>query len=170
MRLVVVGCAGSFPSAESACSAYLVQADDERGRTWTVALDLGNGALGALQRYGDVAALDAVALTHLHADHVADMAVLSVARRYRPSGALPVSSRMMSTASFMWARSVASSTFWYEIQRRPWQAISWPSSWNAATASGLRFRAIDTPNTVNGSRRCSNMRSRRHSPAREPYS
>ena len=90
MRLVVVGCAGSFPSAESACSAYLVQADDERGRTWTVALDLGNGALGALQRYGDVAALDAVALTHLHADHVADMAVLSVARRYRPSGALPV--------------------------------------------------------------------------------
>ena len=90
MRLVVLGCAGSFPSADSACSAYLVQADDEAGRTWTVLLDLGNGALGALQRYGDVAALDAVGLTHLHADHVADMAVLSVARRYRPAGPLPV--------------------------------------------------------------------------------
>ena len=89
MRLVIVGCAGSFPSADAACSAYLVQADDEAGRTWTVLLDLGNGALGPLQRYGDVAALDAIGLTHLHADHVADMAVLSVARRYRPSGALP---------------------------------------------------------------------------------
>ena len=89
MRLVVVGCAGSFPSPDSACSAYLVQADDEDGRTWTVLLDLGNGAVGPLQRYGDVAALDAIALTHLHADHVADMAVLSVARRYRPGGALP---------------------------------------------------------------------------------
>jgi ribonuclease BN (tRNA processing enzyme) len=89
VRLVVVGCAGSFPSADSACSAYLVQADDEAGRTWTVLLDLGNGAVGPLQRYGDVAALDAVGLTHLHADHVADMAVLSVARRYRPAGGLP---------------------------------------------------------------------------------
>ncbi len=89
MRLVVVGCAGSFPSADAACSAYLVQADDEAGRTWTVLLDLGNGALGPLQRYGDVAALDAIALSHLHADHVADMAVLSVARRYRPTGPLP---------------------------------------------------------------------------------
>jgi ribonuclease BN (tRNA processing enzyme) len=89
VRLVVVGCAGSFPSAASACSAYLVQADDEAGRTWTVLLDLGNGALGPLQRYGDVAALDAIGLSHLHSDHVADMAVLSVARRYRPSGPLP---------------------------------------------------------------------------------
>lgn len=89
MRLVVVGCAGSFPSAASACSAYLVQADDGAGRTWTVLLDLGNGALGPLQRYGDVAAVDAIGLSHLHSDHVADMAVLSVARRYRPSGVLP---------------------------------------------------------------------------------
>ena len=70
----------------------------------------------------------------------------------------------------MWARSVASSMFWYEIQLRPWQAISWPSSRNAATASGLRLSAIATPNTVSGSLRSSNMRSRRHSPAREPYS
>ena len=89
MRLVVVGCAGSFPSADSACSAYLVQADDEAGRTWTVLLDVGSGAVGPLQRYGDVAALDAIGISHLHADHVADMAVLSVARRYRPSGPLP---------------------------------------------------------------------------------
>ncbi|MDM7832585.1 MBL fold metallo-hydrolase [Cellulomonas edaphi] len=89
MRLVVLGCAGSYPSADSAASGYLVQADDASGRTWTVLLDLGNGALGPLQRYGDPTALDAVALSHLHADHVADMVVLNVLRRYRPDGPCP---------------------------------------------------------------------------------
>ena len=53
MRLTILGCAGSFPSADSAASGYLVQAEDADGRTWSVLLDLGNGALGALQRYGD---------------------------------------------------------------------------------------------------------------------
>ncbi|GAA4628067.1 MBL fold metallo-hydrolase [Cellulomonas oligotrophica] len=89
MRLVVVGCSGSFPGPDSAASSYLVQAEDADGRTWSVLLDLGNGALGPLQRYGDPAALDLVALSHLHADHVADMAVLGVLRRYRPQGPLP---------------------------------------------------------------------------------
>ena len=39
------GCAGSFPGAESAASCYLVQADDEAGRTWNVAA--GPGQRGA---------------------------------------------------------------------------------------------------------------------------
>ena len=66
-----------------------MEADDEDGRTWSAVLDLGNGALGALQRWGDPAAVDVVALSHLHADHVADMPVLGVYRRYRPTGPLP---------------------------------------------------------------------------------
>ena len=86
MRLVVLGCAGSYPSPESAASGYLVQAEDADGRTWSVLVDLGSGALGPLQKYGDPTALDAVALSHLHADHVADMVVLNVLRRYRPDG------------------------------------------------------------------------------------
>ncbi|WP_426595103.1 MBL fold metallo-hydrolase [Cellulomonas sp. McL0617] len=89
MRLTILGCAGSFPSADSAASGYLVQAEDAAGRTWSVLLDLGNGALGALQRYGDPRRLDAIGLSHLHADHVADLAVLHVLRRYDPAGALP---------------------------------------------------------------------------------
>jgi len=89
MRLTVLGSAGSFPSAESAASSYLVQAEDADGRTWSVLLDLGNGALGALQRYGDPTRLDAIGLSHLHADHVADLAVLHVLRRYDPAGSLP---------------------------------------------------------------------------------
>lgn len=89
MRLVVLGCAGSFPGPDSAASSYLVQAEDGAGRTWSAVLDLGNGALGPLQRWGDPSALDVVALSHLHADHVADLAVLGVYRRYRPAGPLP---------------------------------------------------------------------------------
>jgi ribonuclease BN (tRNA processing enzyme) len=55
MRLVVVGSAGSFPGPDSAASCYLVQAEGPDGagtsRTWNVLLDLGNGALGPLQRH-----------------------------------------------------------------------------------------------------------------------
>ncbi|WP_372594079.1 MBL fold metallo-hydrolase [Actinotalea sp.] len=86
MRLTVVGCAGSFPSPESAASCYLVQAEDAAGRTWSVLLDLGSGALGPLQRYLDPAEIDAIALSHLHPDHMADLCGLYVYLRYRPGG------------------------------------------------------------------------------------
>jgi len=87
MRLTVVGCAGSFPRADSAASSYLVEADDDAGRTWRVVLDLGNGALGALQRHCDPGDVDAFAVSHMHADHCADLVVLGVYLRYRPDGA-----------------------------------------------------------------------------------
>lgn len=87
MRLTVVGCAGSFPGPDSAASCYLVQADDADGRTWSVLLDLGSGALGPLQRHVDLYDVDAVALSHLHPDHMADLCGLYVYLRYRPGRA-----------------------------------------------------------------------------------
>jgi ribonuclease BN (tRNA processing enzyme) len=81
MKLTVVGCSGSFPSAESACSSYLVEADGYR-----LLLDMGNGALGALQRYCGLYDLDAIYLSHLHADHCIDMLAYFVARYYRYDG------------------------------------------------------------------------------------
>lgn len=87
MRLTVVGCAGSFPGPDSAASSYLVQADDAAGRTWNLLLDLGNGALGPLQRWCDPMDLDAVGLSHLHPDHVADVSSLYVYLRYVPGPA-----------------------------------------------------------------------------------
>lgn len=84
MRLTVIGCAGSFPGPDSPASSYLVQADDAQGRTWNVLLDLGNGALGALQRVLEPFDLDAVAITHLHPDHFIDMCGLYVYLRYHP--------------------------------------------------------------------------------------
>lgn len=85
MRLTVVGCAGSFAGPQSPASSYLISADDG-ARTWNVLIDLGNGALGSLQRYLDPIELDAVFLTHLHPDHCADLTGLYVTRKYRPGG------------------------------------------------------------------------------------
>jgi len=87
MRLTVVGCSGSFAGPESPASSYLVTAEHE-GRTHRLVLDLGNGALGALQRHMDLADLDAVVVSHLHPDHCIDLTGLYVIRTYRPAGAL----------------------------------------------------------------------------------
>lgn len=85
MRLTVVGCSGSFPGPHSPASSYLVQAEHE-GRDYNLVLDLGNGALGALQRHISLEDLGAIAVSHLHPDHVVDVCGLYVARKYRPSG------------------------------------------------------------------------------------
>jgi ribonuclease BN (tRNA processing enzyme) len=89
VRLTVVGCAGSFPSPDSPASCYLVEADDAEGRIWRLLLDLGSGALGPLQQYTSLDALDAVVLSHLHPDHFLDVCGLYVARRYPPGGPAP---------------------------------------------------------------------------------
>ena len=89
MRLTIVGCSGSYPGPESPASCYLLEADDADGRTWRVVVDLGSGALGALQRYADPLAVDAVVLSHLHADHCLDLAGYYVLRKYHPRGQQP---------------------------------------------------------------------------------
>ena len=55
MELTVVGCSGSFPGPDSAASCYLAEADGFR-----MVLDLGSGALGALQRHARLDQIDAV--------------------------------------------------------------------------------------------------------------
>ena len=83
MKLTIVGCSGSFAGPDSPASSYLVQAEHE-GRTWNLLLDLGNGALGSLQRFLDPLAIDAIVLSHLHPDHCADLSGLHVVLRYHP--------------------------------------------------------------------------------------
>ena len=84
MRLTVVGCAGTIPGPHSAASCYLLEAEGFR-----LVVDLGSGSLGPLQRYAAVNQIDAVALSHLHADHFIDMCSFWVARRYSAEGTLP---------------------------------------------------------------------------------
>ncbi len=83
MRVTVVGCAGSFPGPDSPASCYLLSAEHE-GRTWQLLLDLGNGALGPLQRHVRLRDLDGVVLSHLHPDHCMDLCGLYVAQKYCP--------------------------------------------------------------------------------------
>ena len=88
MKLTVVGCSGSYPGPASSASCYLVEAEHE-GRTWRVLLDLGNGALGDLHTHADPLSVDAVLLSHLHADHCLDMCGFYVLRKYHPAGPQP---------------------------------------------------------------------------------
>jgi ribonuclease BN (tRNA processing enzyme) len=84
VRLTVIGCSGSLPGPESPASCYLLEADGFR-----LLVDLGNGAIGALQRHVSLYDIDAVCLSHLHADHCLDMCPYWVARTYGPDGAYP---------------------------------------------------------------------------------
>lgn len=77
MRLTVVGCAGSAPGPNSPASCYLVEHDE-----FVLALDLGNGSFGALQAHVRPGDVDAVYLSHLHADHCLDAAPFVVWHRY----------------------------------------------------------------------------------------
>jgi ribonuclease BN (tRNA processing enzyme) len=84
MRLTILGCAGSFPGPEAACSAYLVEAEGFR-----LLVDFGSGSLSALQRYAGLHAIDAILITHLHCDHILDACHYVVVRRYAPEGPYP---------------------------------------------------------------------------------
>src|SRR6266481_8025213 len=84
MDLTIVGCSGSFPGPASPASCYLVTADGFR-----LLVDLGNGAFGALQQYAAGEDIDAVLISHLHADHCLDMCSYQVFRTYHPAGPLP---------------------------------------------------------------------------------
>jgi ribonuclease BN (tRNA processing enzyme) len=88
VRLTVIGNSGSYPGPRSSASCYLLEAELE-GRTWRVLLDMGNGALGSLQKYADASTIDGVFLSHLHADHCLDLCGYYVMRKYHPNGAMP---------------------------------------------------------------------------------
>jgi ribonuclease BN (tRNA processing enzyme) len=77
VRLTIVGCSGSGPGPASPASCYLVEHDGFR-----VLLDLGNGSFGVLQGLVDPATVDAIYLSHLHADHCLDVAPFVVWHRY----------------------------------------------------------------------------------------
>jgi ribonuclease BN (tRNA processing enzyme) len=99
MILRTLGVAGSAPRPDSPASTYLLQVpardvaagiasgvvpDDVEVRDWNVVVDLGNGGLGYLLRHVSPDTLDAVALSHLHPDHCADLTGLYVHLKYHP--------------------------------------------------------------------------------------
>ncbi len=80
MRLTVLGKSPSWSDAGGACSGYLVQDENT-----TVLLDCGNGVFGKLREVCDYGAVDAVVVSHLHADHILDLVPFSYALTYAPN-------------------------------------------------------------------------------------
>jgi ribonuclease BN (tRNA processing enzyme) len=79
MRLTVLGKSPSWQDAGGACSGYLLEEDDT-----TVLLDCGNGVFGKLRERIDYVDVEAVVISHLHADHFLDLVPYSYALTYAP--------------------------------------------------------------------------------------
>ncbi|WSQ14629.1 MBL fold metallo-hydrolase [Streptomyces sp. NBC_01231] len=76
-RLTVLGSATPYPSVDNPCSGYLVSSGDTR--IW---VDAGSGTLGPLQQHVRLDELDAIWISHLHADHSADLLTAYYAALY----------------------------------------------------------------------------------------
>ncbi len=75
----MLGKSPAWQDAEGACSGYLVQHD-----SYTLLLDCGNGVFSKLRGVCDYIDVDAVVISHLHADHVLDLVPYSYALTYAP--------------------------------------------------------------------------------------
>jgi len=76
------------PRIDRACSAYLVE---DGG--FSFSLDFGTGAFANIRRYVDYDKIDAVVISHMHADHFLDLIPLRYAIRYgskRRANRLPI--------------------------------------------------------------------------------
>ena len=79
MRITVLGKSPSWQDAGGACSGYLLE---EGGAT--LLLDCGNGVFSKLRERLDYVDLDAILISHLHADHFLDLVPYSYALTYAP--------------------------------------------------------------------------------------
>jgi ribonuclease BN (tRNA processing enzyme) len=75
----VLGKSPSWQDAGGACSGYLVEDGDT-----AVVIDCGNGVFSKLRMFRDYVDIDAVVLSHLHADHMLDLVPFSYALTYAP--------------------------------------------------------------------------------------
>jgi ribonuclease BN (tRNA processing enzyme) len=79
LRMTVLGKSPSWQDADGACSGYLIEEDG-----FHLLLDCGNGVFSKLRRFVDYVDVDAVVISHLHADHFLDLVPFSYALTYAP--------------------------------------------------------------------------------------
>lgn len=79
MKLTVLGGAAACPNPGQGCSAYLVDSGTVR-----ILLDCGPDTLSVLRQHVDYHRLDAVVISHLHADHTLDLVPFRYGLKYGP--------------------------------------------------------------------------------------
>ncbi len=73
----MLGVSAAFPSEGDACSGYLVHSEDTK-----ILLDCGSGIMSRLPRFSSYDDVEAVLISHLHADHYLDVHILRYALAY----------------------------------------------------------------------------------------
>jgi ribonuclease BN (tRNA processing enzyme) len=79
LRLTVIGCSAASERPGGACSSYLVTYG-----AVNVLMDCGPGSLSVLRQEINPRNLDAIILSHLHADHTLDLVPLAYSLKYGP--------------------------------------------------------------------------------------
>jgi len=79
VRITVLGKSPAWQDAGGACSGYLVETDG-----MCVLLDCGCGVFGKLRSHREYWEIDAVVISHLHADHILDLVPYASALTYAP--------------------------------------------------------------------------------------
>lgn len=90
MNIIPLGIWGGYPKANSATSSFLIEHEG-----FHCLFDCGSGVLSSLQNYIELDQLDAVVISHYHADHIADIGSLQYSRLIQyylgqPSPPLPI--------------------------------------------------------------------------------
>jgi ribonuclease BN (tRNA processing enzyme) len=83
MKLTILGSSGGYSGPENPSSGFLVE--HAGARFW---IDAGHGTFSALQRQTGFAEVDAILISHVHADHCADLYAFNVAMRFHEQGVL----------------------------------------------------------------------------------
>ncbi len=81
MRLTILGASPWVQNPGGACSGYLVETPETR-----LLLDCGSGVVGKLRQRCELPDVDAILISHLHADHCFDLLPYYYGLRYGPGG------------------------------------------------------------------------------------
>lgn len=81
----VLGTCGGYARRGRACSGYLIRSSGSN-----LLVDIGNGVLSNLQNFINFFDVNAIALSHMHPDHYADIFSIFTAIRFFPVGLEPI--------------------------------------------------------------------------------
>ena len=100
MKIIPIGIWGGYPKANGATSSFLIEHEG-----FHCLIDCGSGVLASLQNYLPLEDLDAVVISHYHADHIADIGSLQYSRLIQfyldnPAPILPIYGHVQDVENF----------------------------------------------------------------------